>query len=244
MAQTFTMVLCDELQEVYLDFKEKRNFDQDIITKLLKYFKGPFATNTAQYNRIGREPSPTVNQRLRSAGFTTQSLEDLAEKTVFKIILSSDNNQFPYVNINGDTIENNLTGCFERGNSREKAIKHIQALCKNAKEVCLYDKYITTRGNERAIQQNLELFASLLPKKALCIVYQAEHLQKRDEDFLNGICNRWTFEKKTNIPEHHDRYLIIDNKIEIILTSGFSSLSDRTKEFTYIVRPVIKNRFE
>ena len=34
----------------------------------------------------------------------------------------------------------------------------------------------------------------------------------------------------------HDRYLIIDNKIEIILTSGFDYLFDNSKDFTYIVR--------
>jgi len=33
-----------------------------------------------------------------------------------------------------------------------------------------------------------------------------------------------------------DRYLLIDNNIEIILTSGFDNLFDENKDFTYIVR--------
>lgn len=214
MTQSFAMVLSDDLQKVYLDFKEKHDFDQDIVTKLFKYFKGPFATNTAQLSRINKKPSPAIEQQLRASGFTTQSLEELAAgKTLYKIILSKDKSTFPYVNINGDQIENNLSGCFFRGKTREKAIHHIKTLCRKAEDVCLYDKYIIRRGNERDNQALLRIIASLLP------------------------------EKKLNVPDHYDCYLIIDNKMEIILTGGFSTLIDTTKEFTYIVRPVDKNRF-
>lgn len=214
MTQSFAMVLSDDLQKVYLDFKEKHDFDQDIVTKLFKYFKGPFATNTAQLSRINKKPSPAIEQQLRASGFTTQSLEELAAgKTLYKIILSKDKSTFPYVNINGDQIENNLSGCFFRGKTREKAIHHIKTLCRKAEDVCLYDKYIIGRGNERDNQALLRIIASLLP------------------------------EKKLNVPDHYDCYLIIDNKMEIILTGGFSTLIDTTKEFTYIVRPVDKNRF-
>lgn len=34
----------------------------------------------------------------------------------------------------------------------------------------------------------------------------------------------------------HDRYLIIDGKTEIILSSGFDHLHNTTKEIAYIVR--------
>lgn len=244
MTQSFAMVLSDELQKVYLDFKEKHDFDQDIVTKLFKYFKGPFATNTAQLSRIDKKPSPAIEQQLRASGFTTQPLEELAAgKTIYKIILSKDKNTFPYVNINGDQIENNLSGCFFRGKTREKAIQHIKTLCRKAEDICLYDKYITRRGSERDNQELLRLIGSLFPGKKMNIVYQNGHLEDTDVNFLNTICSKWTFEKKMNIPDHHDRYLIIDNKMEIILTGGFSTLMDTTKEFTYIVRPVDDNRF-
>ena len=86
--------------------------------------------------------------------------------------------------------------------------------------------------------------AALCPNKSLCIVYQDGHLKDSDVNFLKGKCVKWTFEKRVDIPDHHDRYLIIDDKIEVILTSGFSSLSNDQIDFTYIVRPVNKNRFE
>lgn len=240
----YSLVLSDDLQKTYQEFKENGNYDRDIVSRLFHYFKGDFLTNTAQMRRIGREPSPALQQQLRSAGYTTQTLEDLAKKTAFKIILSTEKNSFPYVNIYDDVIENNLTGCFYKGDSRTKAIEHIKALCLNANEICIYDKYLTSRGSAKAIQEMLEMLASLFSRKDMHITYHSAHLEEKDISFLRDICDKWIFEKRTNIPEHHDRYLIIDNKMEVILTSGFSSLSNLTKEFTYIVRPIIRNRFD
>lgn len=44
------------------------------------------------------------------------------------------------------------------------------------------------------------------------ITYQATHLEEDDVNFLYDVCDKWIFEKRTDIPEHYDRYLIIDNK--------------------------------
>lgn len=244
MAKTFGLVLSDDLQKAYLDFKRNCDFDRDVVTKLLNYYKGPFVTNISQLRRLNVDISPSLHQLLRSAGYTTQSLEELAAaKTIYKLILSEDQNTFPFVNINGDAIENNLTGSFYRGQSREKAINHIKKLCSKADEICLYDKYIVSSGSSQTNQQVLTFLASLLPHKKLKIVYQDGHLIDKDVSVLQATCDKWEFEKRTHIPDHHDRYLIIDNKIEIILTSGFSSLINNTKEMTYIVRVVESNRF-
>lgn len=51
--------------------------------------------------------------------------------------------------------------------------------------------------------------------------------------------SQWSFSPDRihqNFKNLHDRYLIIDNKIEIILTSGIDNLIDDSKDFTYIVR--------
>ena len=50
--------------------------------------------------------------------------------------------------------------------------------------------------------------------------------------------SQWSFSPDRihqNFKNLHDRYLIIDNKIEIILTSGIDNLIDDSKDFTYIV---------
>ena len=125
-----------------------------------------------------------------------------------------------------------------------KAIEHIKALCQDAKEICLYDKCLTFRGSAKAIQEMLEMLASFFPRKVMHITYQATHLEEEDINFLHDVCDKWIFEKRTDIHEHHDRYLIIDNKMEVILTSGFSSLTNLIKEFTYIVRSITRNRFD
>ena len=55
---------------------------------------------------------------------------------------------------------------------------------------------------------------------------------------LKNICKDWIIkeDKRNTYKNYHDRYLLIDDKIEIILTSGFDYLFDENKEFTYIVR--------
>lgn len=39
-----------------------------------------------------------------------------------------------------------------------------------------------------------------------------------------------------NYNELHDRYIIVDKKIQIILTSGIDYLMDTSKDFTYIIQ--------
>lgn len=54
---------------------------------------------------------------------------------------------------------------------------------------------------------------------------------------LNGL-----FSLDDSLLTHHDRYIVIDNKMEIILSSGFMYLELTGKELTYVVRPVQENR--
>jgi hypothetical protein len=55
---------------------------------------------------------------------------------------------------------------------------------------------------------------------------------------FKNICKDWIIkeDRRNTYKNYHDRYLLIDNQIEIILTSGFDYLFDENKEFTYIVR--------
>lgn len=56
--------------------------------------------------------------------------------------------------------------------------------------------------------------------KELSIVYDSQYL---NVDMLRTHCEKWTFIDRT-LPEYHDRYLVLDDKLEIILTSGFDYL--------------------
>lgn len=229
----YSFVLSDQLQEEYCKFKEGKDYDRSLIENLLHYYKPSILTNTSQLKRIGRSMSRQLETTLRKSGFTTQSLTDLAQNTVYKIILCTDKDSYPYVNINGDKIENNLTACFFKRESRLKAIEHITALCRKAKRICVCDKY-SFQSND-----NIELLKDILPLKDLTIVYDSQYMTI---DLLQKHCEKWTFSDRT-LSEYHDRYLVIDDKLEIILTSGFDYLVKTEKEFTYIVRPVSMRRF-
>jgi hypothetical protein len=78
--------------------------------------------------------------------------------------------------------------------------------------------------------------------KKLTIIYDSNHINAKDVEALQTYCSDWILRKEI-LNSHHDRYLILDDKMEIILTSGFSYLSTVDKEFTYIVRPVSQKRF-
>lgn len=232
-----SLVLSDELLDEYLKFKDNSEYDKDIIEKLLHYYKPVYITNISQYERINHEIKPDLKKALSSNRLTNQSLEELASKTKYKIILSANRSDFPYVNINNDNIENNFTGTFLRSEPRLKAIEHIKSLCNDAKKsILVYDKYFYNK------EDNADMLIKLLPLKKIEITYQRNSFSEQQINKLKSKCADWTF-KDNNFTDNHDRYLIIDDNVEIILTSGFSYLNDFTKEITYIVRLIDGHQF-
>ena len=232
----YSLVLSDNLQEELHKFRNNEDFDQLTIQRLLQYYKAPVLTNTNQLTRIGRNTNRNLEITLRKSGYTTQPLDDLANKTLYKVILCTDKSTYPYVNINQDKIENNLSGCFFKGEDRQKAILHIRALCHDAESICIYDKHFSKSDG------NVDILKGLLPTRKLTLIYDPNHINNEDSAKLKSHCPMWDLEKKI-LPGLHDRYLVIDEKIEIILTSGFSYLGSLEKEMTYIVRAVSQNRF-
>ena len=83
------------------------------------------------------------------------------------------------MNINGDKIENNLTACFFKRESRQKAIEHIAALCRKAKTIYVYDKYSFQGG------ANVELLKAIFPTKQLTLFYDYHYI---DLDMLRANC--------------------------------------------------------
>lgn len=232
-----SLVLSDELLDEYLKFKDNSEYDKDIIEKLLHYYKPVYITNIGQYERINHEIKPDLKKNLLANRLIKQSLEELALKTKYKIILSSTRSDFPYVNINNDNIENNFTGTFLRNESRSKAIEHIRSLCNSAKKsILVYDRYFYNKDD------NADILINLLPLKKLEIIYQHDSFSEQQIRKLKSKCADWTF-RDDNFTDNHDRYLIIDDNVEIILTSGFSYLNDFAKEITYIVRLIDSHQF-
>ncbi len=225
----YTIILSDELLKAYYDFKNAKDVDQNIITNLLKYYSRHL-TNIAQLKRIAIDVDDSFKKNLLRKGYINQTLEELCEKTIYKFILNTEKNDYPYININADKIERNFTATYGKNESRDKTIKHIKALCKNAKYIFIYDKYM----NDKVIQK----ISQILPQKKLNLIYKEGQLSQTQISRLKKEDQNWKIQQdsKNTYHDYHDRYLLIDNHIEMILTSGFDYLFDENKDFTYIVR--------
>lgn len=232
----FSFALSDSLCKEYLSYKNNKPFDQNVINRILNFRINEFIMNSSQIDRVfGKEEFKDFKNKLRYARYTTQTLEELASKTRYKLILSDERSEFPYLNINNDNIEINVSGCYYKNSCRNKAISHLKSICEKATKIIIYDKYLTS------CLDVLELFINKVRK--LTLIYDSNHITDEDIEIIRMKLPQVMFEGRKDIPEHHDRYIIIDNNIEIILTSGFKYLSDSNKELSYIIRSTDKNRF-
>jgi hypothetical protein len=86
----------------------------------------------------------------------------------------------------------------------------------------------------------------VLPRKTLNIEYvetaanvsRINNSSKMTEDFANGIFPDWQISQNSleQYQGRHDRYLVIDNAMEIMLSSGFDYLWNDNKEITCVFR--------
>lgn len=240
MGKIFNGIVIDnDLFREYHKFQKGEEFDKKKIKQLLHYYKKSIISNIKQYEDNGIELAANLKSQMAHSGLRRQSLEELAENcTFYKIILSSTTNNFPYVNIMDDKqrLENNYSASFDIAEQRELAIKHLTSICLHAKKITLYDKYFSLK------ERNVELMNRILPQKNLEIIYN--DIDDRHIKLMKQNCGQWTFIKNPRMTNRHDRYLIVDDKLEIVLTSGFDHLNDTSGDFTYIVRYVDSPRFK
>lgn len=236
-ANNNSVALSDELLKEYFKFTGNFDYDRTVIERLLHYYKPVYITNISQLERINHTIDNNLRQKLHACGLRRQTVEELAAMTRYKIILSKNRSDFPYVNIYNDNIENNYTGTFLRSESRAKAIEHIKSLCADArKSILVYDNYFCSK------ESNVDILISLFPNRKLEIKYQIKTFSEKQINKIKAARPNWEL-TDCNFPENHDRYLIIDDKVEIILTSGFYYLNELNKEISYIVRLIDSHRF-
>ena len=92
-------------------------------------------------------------------------------------------------------IRMSITGCFYRNVHRDKAIRHIRALCQDAKKICLYDQYLN------ACKDVLKL---ILPNKKVELVYHSKHLNDSAVADLQKYNPQWSFSLDDSLLTHHD----------------------------------------
>lgn len=227
---SFSMCCEDDLLQEFIKFKHGKSVSSDTIEKFLHYYKPEILPTKEQFSILDND----LKSELVSSTHIYDDLSKALSKTIYKICLSNTKNDFPYVNINGDEIENNLTGTF-KSSSRDKAIAHIKALLENANYIVIYDKFINSNfiSFENFIRQ-------CIPKKQLTL--ECFGLNQDQKTTIKQIHNSYTVKdySDNNISPYqngfHDRYILIDRKVEIILTSGIDYLMNNKKDFTYIIR--------
>ncbi|WP_069470230.1 hypothetical protein [Candidatus Marithrix sp. Canyon 246] len=226
----YSLVLSDELLALYLDFKDGKVDDCKLLEPFLSYYHAPHLTNVEQLKGIEYEDTELL-QQLSAQGFISQPLEELAEQTRYKIILNTEISYFPYVHILKDSIEKNFSLTFRVGENRDKAIQLITALCANAKFILIFDSYFCDNW-----QDTQNFFKQIIPKKSLTLLHE-DHLNSKVSE-IKKIYAGWKIKPDSRhmFTKSHDRYLLIDNQIEIILSSGFQYLFATDKDLTCLVR--------
>lgn len=200
--------------------------------RMLHYYKPPHITCVNQLNRIGFSDK-ALEQQLAQAGLKSQSLEELCDKTSYKLILDTQNSEYPFVNIYNDSIQSNFTATYLKRAQRKKAQQHIRSLLNDCETIFMYDSFF--KDNWRITKR---FFKELLPLKKLSVFCTEGHLEGLESE-IKAIYDGWIIKKDTHNPgfrKLHDRYLVIDSTIEIILTSGFEYLFDESKDFSYVLR--------
>ena len=226
----YSLVLSDELLKIYFEFKQGCTNNAKIIEKLFSYYHSPHITNTGQLKRISYKDSALL-QQLAGQGLISQPLDKLVNQTRYKLILNTKKDEYPYVNIHDDKVEKNFSLTFRKGENRDKAIQLIKALCADAKFILIFDQYFCDRWSETQ-----QLFEEVMPKNKLTLLHDG-HLTSKQSD-IKRICKQWTIrsDRKKTFTNFHDRYLLIDEKIEVMLSSGFDNLFSTDKDLTCLVR--------
>lgn len=260
----FTMVVEDDLAEELCKFKnqkddnDKKDYDDKIVERILHYYKSPILLSKAYMEKY--YDKATLTSILSSANNIdfSKSLEQLASETIYKVILSQEKNNFPYINIYGDKIENNLTATFLKQDEKTKAKEHFKALFANAKTLFVYDNYLNLDPENKHNVDSFKKFAQeCFPRRQLEIFHplggkntnksnNSESSQVFPAEEIKSICQDWKIKEDRKLREYrklHDRYIIVDEKIQIILTSGIDNLMGTgkfAKDFTYIIRLLTK----
>lgn len=220
--------LDDELTKLYHDFKRGRTVDNRLLQSFLRYYRPPHNTNFAQLKRCGIEDTSLLAQLVSSQG-SKLSLEELSEQTLFKYVLSAKQSLPPFININSKQSATEFIYSFKKGESRKELKEHAKRLFANAKNVVVADKYL----NENSAIRFFELFTGSTT------IFLSYPLDKKIKRNIKKVANV-TFKDDTtdNYKNLHDRYILIDKRVEIILTSGVDYIFDENKECTAIIRAV------
>lgn len=223
--------LDDDLTQLYHNFKRGKSVDTQILQRFLRYYRPPHNTNFSQLKRCGVEDTSLLAQLINSQ-CSKLSLEELSEQTLFQYVLSSKSSAPPFIDINSKSAATELLYSLKKGESRASLKAHIKRLFASAKNVVIADKYLN--DNKKSTIQFFELFTGPTT------VFLSYSLDSGVKSTVKKTNCHITFKSDSNTgySQLHDRYILIDRKIEVILTSGVDYIFDERKECTAVIRAV------
>ncbi|HIF9216670.1 TPA: hypothetical protein ACX6QF_002169 [Photobacterium damselae] len=250
------VALDDSLFIEYFRFKNGKNSDYQLIESLLSHLKMPFVLSACQAIRCNQVQKDADGSELLSApilgsllggGSSNFTMEELAGKSQYHLILTEDQTKFkyPYLNINKKNIELNYSKTCLESNSRKEIRDHLKSLCSDAINITICDNYFfsITWGSVDITTE--KLFDDIFPKKKLTIQFVSNSKSvKKHTPLIDAKYTDWTVAKYKGgcySSNNHDRYLIIekeDKTVEVMLSSGFIYLWKKEKEITCIFRDV------
>lgn len=151
----FAIALEDDLAQELCNFKQQENYDDKIVERILYHYKAPILVSQ-EYMKAYYSDEATLSSILGANNNIDfeRTLEELATtQTLYKIILSKDKSEFPFVNIFKDKLENNFTATFIKNEERLKAKEHFKALFNEAKSLFIYDNFLHCENVQKAFEE-------------------------------------------------------------------------------------------
>ena len=232
-ARRYGMVLDHSLFVEYWKFRRGEGYNKPLVNKILTYYHNEFLTNVGQFEHNGVQIDNRLKNDLVKNGWKRQNLQELAALTTYKIILTDGQTSFPYVNINEGRFNPAMTTFYAGDVERQAALDYLKNLCQGAKKsILLYDGYINVAHGLDA------LLNYILPNSKIQFIFPFDKIDAAHRNALQQTHPRLSFKDLGAVQKHHDRYLIIDDSIEVVLTSGFEYLQNQKKEISLVIRPV------
>lgn len=242
------IVLEESLLNEFFKFYYGDSYNKETIHNLFYHFK-PFVITNEQIINYFSNDDIALQKALTtqipycecidtySELYSNQFYKEMLEKSKYKILLTNNHISLNTLDCHKICIKDKPTHIyakkFESGSNRDKAKKHIISLMKNANQITIIDKFLYKENvidnlinwfNENALNQDIEFTLKGQKQQLSCNTIEAKFKNKG----YKVIC-------QSSDDAAHDRYIIIDDKISINLTSGLENLFKKDKDFTYIV---------
>ena len=239
------LVLEDDLLDEIIAYDLKLNdCDKVKVSQILKHFK-PCITSEWQLENLDflddeilrkLANTPLINRVEEKLN----SFDELVKESILKLMLvtSVDNKKsFKQIAIFDDGLKTVFSQTYTKKDKKREDIRlHIKDLLSDKRNIKIKDKYFLKEWskNSKILEEilphngNLEIFVNLGETNDLNLKLAQEELHKMRKSMKIEI-------KAYQSSTLHDRYIIAED-LEIVLSSGFSNLTNYSKDLTYIVR--------